>query len=68
MGLSKRVHAARQSGRIAFGSASNADPIVGAIDARTGAEKLRDGNAQVRRSPKVAAVVSSLFTDPEPRR
>jgi hypothetical protein len=64
MSISKRIHAQRAAGRIAFGSASNADPILGAIDRRGDAQKTAD----IRRSaPAVAATVYGLFVDLEPR-
>jgi hypothetical protein len=64
MGLAKRIHAQRAAGRIAFGSASNADPILGAIDRRSDARKAAD----IRRpAPAVAATLYGLFVDLEPR-
>ena len=63
MSIAKRIHAARAAGRNLFGSASNADPIIGSFDHRHEGEKLRE---QVRKSPRVAAVVQSLFADLEP--
>lgn len=65
MSITKRIHAARQSGRIkdSFGSLSVGDPILGAIDHRTDAQKVVD----IRRSAKaVVATVYSLFVDLEP--